>query len=154
MNDPLDGPPVPAFAEYVALERAAVADPAARAFWDAVVESFPPVRLPRAAGGDLADKSTCEALRSYGHLRAGIDALAARAGVPRRTVLFTAYYHLMRRLADGDAYSTGMATNGRPERAGADGMRGVFLNVVPFGTHSAATSWLGLLQDVFAAERR
>ncbi|MFB6889876.1 amino acid adenylation domain-containing protein [Kitasatospora sp. NPDC056327] len=151
--DAPDAPAVPAFAEYVALERAAVADPAARAFWDALVESFPPVRLPRAAGGDLADKSTHEALRSYGHLRAGLDALAARAGVPRRTVLFTAHYHLMRRLADGEAYSTGMATNGRPERAGADGMRGVFLNMVPFGTRSAATSWLGLLRDVFAAEQ-
>ncbi|MEV6976426.1 amino acid adenylation domain-containing protein [Kitasatospora sp. NPDC093806] len=148
-----DGPPVPAFAEYVALERAAVADPAARAFWDAMVESFPPVRLPRATGGELADKGTHEALRSYGHLTAGLDALAARAGVPRKTVLFTAHLRLMRRLAEGEAYSTGMATNGRPERAGADGMRGVFLNVVPFGARSAATSWLGLLRDVFAAEQ-
>ncbi len=147
------GAPVPRFAEYVVLEREAVADPAAHAFWDAMVESFPPVRLPRSAGGDQADKSTCEALRSYGHLHAGIDALAARAGVPRKTVLFTAYYHLMGQLADGDSYSTGFATNGRPERAGSEGMRGVFLNVVPFGVRSPATSWVDLLRDVFAAEQ-
>jgi amino acid adenylation domain-containing protein len=152
-GDPPADPPVPRFAEYVALERAAVADPVARAFWDAMVEQFPPVRIPRSVGGDLVDKSTCEALRAYGHLHAGIDALAARAGVPRKTVLFTAYYHLMGQLADGDSYSTGLATNGRPERAGADGMRGLFLNVVPFGVRSAASSWLGLLRDVFAAER-
>ncbi|MFJ6198025.1 amino acid adenylation domain-containing protein [Micromonospora sp. NPDC092111] len=147
------GPPVPRFAEYVALERAAVADPTARAFWDAMVEQFPPVRIPRSAGGTPVDKSTCEALRGYAHLHAGIDALAARAGVPRKTVLFTAYHHLMGQLADGEAYSTGFATNGRPERAGADGMRGLFLNVVPFGVRSTAASWLDLLRDVFAAEQ-
>ena len=150
---PAAGEPVPAFAEYVALERAAVASPQARAFWDAQVEAFPPVRLPRSAGGDQVDKSTCEALRTYEHLHAGIDALAARAGVPRKTVPFTAYYHLMGQLADGGAYSTGMATNGRPERAGSDGMRGVFLNVVPFGVRSEAASWVELLRDVFAAEQ-
>ncbi|MFI6330166.1 amino acid adenylation domain-containing protein [Micromonospora chersina] len=147
------GAPVPRFAEYVALERAAVADPAARAFWDGMVEQFPPVRVPRSVGAEPTDKSTCEVLRTYQHLQAGLDALAARAGVPRKTVLFTAYHHLMGQLADGEAYSTGFATNGRPERAGADGMRGLFLNVVPFGVRSAATSWLGLLRDVFAAER-
>ncbi|MEV0001820.1 amino acid adenylation domain-containing protein [Micromonospora sp. NPDC050980] len=145
--------PVPRFAEYVALERAAVADPAARAFWDTMVERFPPVRVPRSVSAAPADKSTCEALRGYRHLRPGIDALAARAGVPRKTVLFTAYHHLMGQLADGDAYATGFATNGRPERAGAESMRGLFLNVVPFGVASAATSWVGLLRDVFAAEQ-
>ncbi|WFE36317.1 non-ribosomal peptide synthetase [Micromonospora sp. WMMD975] len=145
--------PVPRFAEYVALERAAVADPAARAFWDAMVEQFPPVRVPRSVGAEPADKSTCEVLRDYRHLTAGIDALAARAGVPRKTVLFTAYHHLMGQLADGAAYATGFATNGRLERAGAEGMRGLFLNVVPFGLRSSATSWVGLLRDVFAAER-
>ncbi|MEV5803116.1 amino acid adenylation domain-containing protein [Streptomyces collinus] len=151
--EPPDEPAVPRFAEYVALERAAVDDPAARAFWDRMVESFPPVRLPRPGGDGQADKSTHEALREYDLPRDGIDALAARAQVPRKTVLFTAYYHLIGQLADGSAYSTGMATNGRPERAGADGMRGVFLNVVPFGVRTTATSWLELLRDVFAAEQ-
>ncbi|MEG8277208.1 amino acid adenylation domain-containing protein [Streptomyces sp. AHA2] len=149
---PAEDHEVPRFAEYVALERAALTDPAARRFWDAMVESFPPVRLPRARG-DRTGTPTCEALREYGHLQPGLDALAARAGVPRKTVLFTAYYHLLGQLADGDAYSTGLATNGRPERAGSDGMRGVFLNVVPFGVRSAATSWVELLKDVFAAEQ-
>ncbi|MEW2813214.1 amino acid adenylation domain-containing protein [Streptomyces massasporeus] len=149
---PAEGSAVPRFAEYVALERAALADPAARRFWDEMVESFPPVRLPRSRGGRTG-APTCEALREYGHLQAGIDALAARAGVPRKTVLFTAYYQLLGQLADGDTYSTGLATNGRPERAGSDGMRGVFLNVVPFGVRSAATSWAELLRDVFAAEQ-
>ncbi|MEE3921284.1 condensation domain-containing protein [Micromonospora sp. BRA006-A] len=51
--------PVPRFAEYVALERAAVDDPAARAFWDDMVERFPPVRVPRSVGAAPADKSTC-----------------------------------------------------------------------------------------------
>ncbi|MFC9278352.1 amino acid adenylation domain-containing protein [Streptomyces collinus] len=151
--EPPDEPPVPRFAEYVALERAAVDDPAARAFWDRMVESFPPVRLPRPGGDGQTDKSTHEALREYGLPHDAIDALAARARVPRKTVLFTAYYHLIGQLADGSAYSTGMATNGRPERAGADGMRGVFLNVVPFGLRTTATSWLELLRDVFAAEQ-
>lgn len=145
--------PVPRFAEYIALERAAAADPAARVFWEAMLEHFAPARVPRMAGGEQADKSTYEALRDYQHLRAGIDALAARAGVPRKTVLFTAYYHLMGQLADGEAYSTGLATNGRPERAGAENMRGLFLNVVPFGVRSTATSWVGLLRDVFTAEQ-
>ncbi|MEE3921285.1 hypothetical protein V2I01_32880 [Micromonospora sp. BRA006-A] len=46
--------------------------------------------------------------------------------MPRKTVLFTAYYHLMGQLADGEAYSTGFATNGRPA-----GRRGGHARPVP-----------------------
>ncbi|GAA2526042.1 amino acid adenylation domain-containing protein [Winogradskya humida] len=152
-DEPATGAPGPRFAEYVALERAALDDPAARSYWDHIIETFPPVRIPRSVAGD-GDKSTTEALRAFGdELLSGIEELATRAGVPRRTVLFTAYHVLMGRLAGGEAYSTGMSTNGRPERAGSEGMRGLFLNIVPFGVESSAPSWTGLLADVFTAEQ-
>ncbi len=79
--------------------------------------------------------------------------MARAAGVPVKTVFLAAYYRLTGLFAGEEPYSIGVVTNGRPEHPNADRMSGLFLNTVPFGFRSAATSWLEYLRETFAAER-
>ncbi|WP_329563922.1 non-ribosomal peptide synthetase [Kitasatospora sp. NBC_01266] len=151
-------PPTPAFAEYVALERAALRAEEALAFWRSSLAELRPVRFPkRDALPDGEAEPVHEVRRSYAALAEGIGKLAQAAGVPRRTVLFTAFHHTMSLFAERDTeaagHSVGLVTNGRPELPGADRMRGLFLNTVPFGVARPTGSWLQYLREVFGAEQ-
>ncbi|MFG2298919.1 amino acid adenylation domain-containing protein [Streptomyces sp. NPDC048603] len=162
-------PASPRFAEYVALDRAAAEAPEGLEFWRGQVAALRPVRFARRAGdtgdtgggGGSAWSDIVEIRRSYAALAEPIGRLARLAGVPRRTVLLTAFHHAMGLFAEPDpdgeflGHSIGLVTNGRPELAGADRMRGLFLNSVPFGIRrpGPGQSWLDLVRTVFAAEQ-
>ncbi|WP_374984617.1 amino acid adenylation domain-containing protein [Streptomyces fradiae] len=183
-------PAAPRFAEYVALERAALRDEESLAYWRTALDGLNPVRFTRrgadggsggaggagsgdadgtgtggtgtGAGGSDAGTSTgaetvYETKRSYARLAGPVGRLARQAGVPRRTVLLTAFHHLMGLFAEWDddaaGHAIGLVTNGRPELPGADRMRGLFLNTVPFGVRRPRGSWLEYVRAVFAAER-
>ncbi|WP_052442558.1 non-ribosomal peptide synthetase [Streptacidiphilus neutrinimicus] len=149
-------PPAPAFADYVALERAASGSEQSLAYWRRTLADLEPVHFVRRAA---EDGSLYEARRTFPQLTGPLGELARRAGVPLRTVLLTAFHHVMGMFAEqNDAagpHAVGMVVNGRPEYAGADRMRGLFLNTVPFGLPTApeGDSWLDLLRHVFAAEQ-
>ncbi|MGQ5635644.1 MULTISPECIES: amino acid adenylation domain-containing protein [unclassified Streptomyces] len=151
-------PDAPAFAEYVALERAAVNSEESLRYWRERLADLRPVTFRRRpAGEDTGQPPVHEVRRSYAHLAERIGRLAKEAGVPRRTVLIAAFHHTMSLFADRDdsvsGHSIGLVTNGRPEVPGADRMRGLFLNTVPFGVARPRGSWLAYLRDVFAAEQ-
>ncbi|TGZ14392.1 hypothetical protein DV517_58750 [Streptomyces sp. S816] len=152
-------PQAPAFAEYVALERAALDSDESLTYWRDSLADLRPVTFRRRAQADAgADRPPVhEVRRSYAHLAERIGKLAKDAGVPRRTVLLTAFHHTMSLFADRDesalGHSIGLVTNGRPEVPGADRMRGLFLNTVPFGVTRPRGSWRAYLRDVFEAEQ-
>ncbi|MFJ7151578.1 amino acid adenylation domain-containing protein [Streptomyces sp. NPDC100445] len=151
-------PDAPAFAEYVALERAALDSEESLRYWRERLADLRPVTFRRRpAGEDTGRTPVHEVRRSYAHLAERIGRLAKEAGVPRRTVLIAAFHHTMSLFADRDdsvsGHSIGLVTNGRPEVPGADRMRGLFLNTVPFGVSRPRGSWLTYLRDVFAAEQ-
>ncbi|MFJ3669663.1 amino acid adenylation domain-containing protein [Streptomyces sp. NPDC090106] len=151
-------PSVPAFAEYVALERAALDSEDSLAHWHDRLAALRPVTLRRRTGTVPAGEPPVhEVRRSYAHLAERIGRLAKEAGVPRRTVLVTAFHHTMSLFAERDdsvqGHSIGLVTNGRPELPGADRMRGLFLNTVPFGVDRPRGDWLAYLRDVFTAEQ-
>jgi amino acid adenylation domain-containing protein len=147
--------PAPRYAEYVAAERAAASSEESLAFWRGVLADLAPVRFTRRGAADGA--VLYEVRRSFAGLAGDIGALATRAGVPRRTVLLAAFHHTMGLFAERDGqtrgHAIGLTTNGRPERAGADRMRGLFVNTVPFGITAEPDSWLALIRAVFAAEQ-
>ncbi|MFE4664888.1 amino acid adenylation domain-containing protein [Streptomyces sp. NPDC056716] len=151
-------PSVPAFAEYVALERAALDSEESLAYWSDRLAALRPVTLRRRTEAPAPDEPPVhEVRRSYAHLAERIGRLAKEAGVPRRTVLVAAFHHTMSLFADRDdsvrGHSVGLVTNGRPEVPGADRMRGLFLNTVPFGVDRPRGDWLSYLRDVFTAEQ-
>jgi amino acid adenylation domain-containing protein len=151
--------PAPRFAEYVALERAAVESEDGLKFWNAQLDDLRPVRFARRGPGSPDNGGIHEVRRSYARLAGPIGALARRAGVPRRTVLLAAFHHAAGLFtgpeteAEGAGHAIGLVTNGRPEQPGADRMRGLFLNTVPFGIRRTGRTWLDLLRHVFEAEQ-
>ncbi|MGW7268246.1 amino acid adenylation domain-containing protein [Streptomyces sp. NPDC054842] len=154
-------PTAPPFAEYVALERAALTSEESLTYWRERLADLRPVTFHKRAAVDADGGAPVhEVRRSYAHLAEGIGRLAKEAGVPRRTVLITAFHHTMSLFADRDGgadgtlgHSIGLVTNGRPEVPGADRMRGLFLNTVPFGVARPRSDWLTYLRDVFTAEQ-
>lgn len=143
-------PAPPPLAEYVALERAAVADEAARAWWRDMLRDLSPIRFPPRGGHGCA----YEVRRSFHELAGDIARVAGQAGVPHRTVLLAVFYHVMGVFAEpGVRHAIGVVHNGRPELPGADRMRGMFLNTVPFGVRAPGVTWLDLLRAGFAREQ-
>ncbi|MET9696733.1 amino acid adenylation domain-containing protein [Streptomyces sp. NPDC006529] len=151
-------PPAPPYAEYVALERAALVDEEGLEYWRSALADLSPVLFTR-RGTEASDSGQFvhEVRRSYASLAEPIGRLARLAGVPRRTVLLTAFHHTMSLFAERDGsaegHSVGLVTNGRPEVPGSDRMRGLFLNTVPFGVRRPRGSWLEYLKAAFAAEQ-
>ncbi|GAA2745817.1 amino acid adenylation domain-containing protein [Kitasatospora cinereorecta] len=150
-------PASPRFAEYVALERAALASEEGLKFWTERLTEQRPVRFTRRGAGSPAGGGIHEVRRSYAALAEPIGRLATLAGVPRRTVLLAAFHHAAGLFAEpgtpAGRHSIGLVTNGRPELPGADRMRGLFLNSVPFGLASTGRTWRELLREVFTAEQ-
>ncbi|WP_159396289.1 amino acid adenylation domain-containing protein [Streptomyces sp. Sge12] len=154
---PGDGPspdagPRSRFASFVALERAALADPGQRAFWTGKAADAPATRLPRpAATGGPARMSWYLAPLPQG-LHARLTSLAAECGVPLRTVLLAAHLRVMALLGGGDAVTTGVVHNGRAEETDGDKVVGAFLNTLPLSADVTGTPWRGLVAHVAELE--
>ncbi|MEU7908328.1 amino acid adenylation domain-containing protein [Actinoplanes sp. NPDC049118] len=151
-------PASPRFAEYVALERAALDNEESLRYWRESLGELRPIRFPRQQDAPEAGAAPVhEERRSYAKLVEPIGRLARLAGVPRRTVLLAAFHQTMSLFAEDDTtasgHAIGLVTNGRPELPGADRMRGLFLNTVPFGVARPGGSWREYVQAVFAAEQ-
>ncbi|MGP3955770.1 amino acid adenylation domain-containing protein [Nonomuraea sp. 3N208] len=164
-----DGRPVPEpapcpvrFADAVGLERAALASAEQRDFWESRVRGFERLRLPDAWTTDIAgadgpgssadDPFPYDLRVPVGELMPGLRALAKAAGAPLKSVFLAAHVRVMSMVTPQRAFRTGLGVNGRPEAAGGDRARGMFLNVVPFATGTGAATWRGLVRDVFAEE--
>ncbi|MER5351645.1 amino acid adenylation domain-containing protein [Kitasatospora sp. NPDC002551] len=129
--DPVSAPTPPprtAFRDFVAVERAAAADPDSLAYWrqrldGATGQLWPGSEhvheLPRTVERVLPD--------APGQLRAVADALA----VPVKSVALAAHLHALAHITGRRRVTTGLAMNGRLERLGGTEVYGLFLNTVP-----------------------
>ncbi|WP_420121485.1 amino acid adenylation domain-containing protein, partial [Nakamurella sp.] len=154
--DPAAGPaPAVRFADFVAAERAALADPAERAHWRDLVVDHPPVRLPdawAAAGTGPAGRVTRHAAVSYRDLDAALRSLAARCGTSVKAVLHAAHLKVLSQLTELDEFCSGLVADARPEAAGAERVLGMYINTLPFPHRTGARTWADLVRSVFAAE--
>lgn len=115
--------------EFVRLERAQSADPAAHAFWSEQIEGTSSLlaatgNVPRATEQIMTpfDEPTSAALR----------AASVAAGVSLKSICLAVHWAaLVRWSGREDDIMTGVVTNGRPEVVGADQVVGLFLNTVP-----------------------
>jgi amino acid adenylation domain-containing protein len=147
--EPLPAEPIP-FAEYVARERAAIADAQERAWWLERLKGYLPL-LP--AGVDLAvlwhrrrvvhlDSEICRRLR----------AAAAQSQISVKNVVLSAHLWVLGQVFGRADVATGLVTNGRPADAAALELLGLFLNTIPLRLELRQNSWLDLLREVAAAE--
>ncbi|MGW5282969.1 amino acid adenylation domain-containing protein [Streptomyces collinus] len=148
--------PVPRsrFASFVALERDALADPAARAFWDEVTQDAPVTRLPCSATTGGAPRMTWHHAPLPDGLHERLSALAAALGVPLRTVLLAAHTRVMALMGGADEITTGVVVNGRTEEADGDKVVGAFLNTLPCRLTVTRESWRDLVRRVAELELR
>ncbi|MGJ5178590.1 amino acid adenylation domain-containing protein [Bradyrhizobium oligotrophicum] len=149
-------PPV-AFAELIALERAAIAAPAHQQFWAAEVERLPSGRMPRSPVGaaSVGRDIRLVPVPVSASVASGLRALAARAEAPLKSVLLAAHLRVLSFLTGEREVATGLTINCRPECDGGERVLGVFLNTLPLQLSLAdAGSSLDLVRATFAAERR
>lgn len=141
------------FADFIALERAALASDEHRAFWAGRLARSEPVSLPAAwaepAGGEAVPYDIPLRIED---LLPRLRDLARGAGTSLKSVLLAAHVKVMSLVSDQRRFHTGLAVNGRPEITGGDLVRGNFLNIVPFSVDVAAPTWRALVRAVHAEE--
>ena len=148
-------PPVPpaprvSFADYVELERRALAYDELRAAWTARVAEAP-ARLPRDPHPGAPGVRQAEVPLAPG-LTAALRAAAGRAGVPLKSLLLAVHLRVVAALAGAAGATTGITTNGRPEDADGERVLGLFLNTLPLRVEMPGGSWAELARAAFRAE--
>ncbi|WP_405987096.1 amino acid adenylation domain-containing protein [Streptomyces sp. NBC_00872] len=148
----LPPPPNVRFADFVALERAALASEEDRAFWAERIGGSEKFELPPAWGSQEQDEKATIIDVPYRDLLPGLRRLAAAAGGSLKSVLHAAHLRALGVVTGRRRFHTGLVCNGRPELARGDEVRGLYLNTVPFAADLSAPTWRELVRDVFAGE--
>ncbi|WP_236050840.1 non-ribosomal peptide synthetase [Nonomuraea cypriaca] len=137
------------FAEYVARERAAIAEPAERQWW-----------LERLCGYRPLLPSTDDGPQWY-HRRVvhfdseasrGLREVSAREGASVKHLVLAAHLWVLGQFFGRVDVTTGLVTNGRPRDASATELLGLFLNTVPLRVELGHPTWRDLVREVSAAD--
>ncbi|MGH3378982.1 MAG: amino acid adenylation domain-containing protein, partial [Actinoallomurus sp.] len=149
-RDPAPPPPPPVrFADSIALELASVESVADRSFWASRVTAQP-LSIPDSWAPEAP---SWRAVRvGFADLTPRLRAVAEAADVPLKSVLLAAHLTVLGIVSGRRRFHTGFVCNGRPELAGGDQVRGMFLNTVPFGVDLDRPTWTDLARTVFAEE--
>ncbi|WP_445362255.1 amino acid adenylation domain-containing protein [Microbulbifer sp. ANSA003] len=141
------------FADYVAAERKAAADPAQGEFWRNYLADAPFSQLPRALSRDKNAPYHTVQLHLQRELMAPLIELAQKQGVTMKTMLFTAHLSVMGFVSGQDETLTGLVCNGRIEHEDAAQVLGLYLNSIPWRqSFSAQDNWLTCLAKVAGQE--
>jgi Condensation domain/Phosphopantetheine attachment site len=143
-------PPAP-FAEFVRLERAALADEGQRKFFARFQEGSRTgaQRRPRRTAPPVPHKVSLLAPRPVVE---SLAELATAWSLPIKSLVVAAYYTAVES-AFGPGQVAGLSMSGRPEQPGADLTLGLFLNHLPVRLASSGATWRDLARQAFEAER-
>ena len=142
-------PPSVRFVDSIALELAAVESAVDRAFWASRV-AVDGLSVPDTWA---TEDHEWRAVRvGFADLVPGLRAVAEAADVPLKSVLLAAHLTVLGMVSGRRRFHTGLVCNGRPELAGGDQVRGMFLNTVPFSVDLDRPTWVDLARTVFAEE--
>jgi amino acid adenylation domain-containing protein len=136
------------FADFVALERAALDNSDSAAFWSGRIETFERLEFPGSAGPPGGVRRERIDLAASGQR---LRDVARAEGVPFKTVLLTAHLTALAWFTGRRRFLAGLVCNGRPEVRGGDQVAGMFLNTVPLGVRLRG-SWRQLLRAVYEEE--
>lgn len=153
-SGPVDAPaPVTGLQQdFVALERAAVADPAQQAFWQAQLERAQPMTLPPSEpAAEGAGPASARLITTTAQTEA-LLAQAATWGVPLKSLLLAWHARVLSRAFDQPRVATGMIFNGRPEVTGAHEAVGMFLNTLPVWVDVGGKDWEATARAALEAE--
>ncbi|MBB4906170.1 non-ribosomal peptide synthetase [Actinophytocola algeriensis] len=136
------------FADYVAAEQRALADPADREFWRARTAS--PARLV------APDRPQAPAMRQLsvelpGRID-GLRAVATRLDVPLKALLLAAHVRVISWLTGTDEVTTSLVYACRPEARDSERLLGLFLNQLPLRVDLTDQTWADLARQVYGDE--
>lgn len=149
---PTAPPPRVRYADFVRLEKQALASPADREFWQERITGHERLRLPADSALAERDSPAPEVRLPWSHLEPRLRRLAADTRTSLKSVLYTAHLKVLGLISGQHRFFAGAVTNGRPELPGGDRVRGMYLNTVPFAVDLRAPSWRELVRSVFAEE--
>ncbi len=156
-EDLTDEPPLTVtFRDFVHQEIRARRSEEHRAFWEEQLRGASLLRLPRTLATRPADAPSVANLpvEIGSQLSDGLVHLARSATVPLKSVCLAAHLKFLAMVTGRTDILTGLPTNGRPEHRDGERIRGLFINTVPFRLEMGEWSWLDLVKEAFAAERR
>ncbi|MFC5184952.1 non-ribosomal peptide synthetase [Actinomadura harenae] len=148
--EPYDRPAV-RYADYVAAERRALADPADRAHWLGIAGDLPRLTLPQ-SWADPGPRAAHQVRVPYADLEDRLRAFASDANVSLKSVLLGAHLKVMSMTTHEEAFHSGLVCDTRPEAAGAERVYGMYLNTVPFPFERGHRTWRDLVQAVHRTE--
>jgi amino acid adenylation domain-containing protein len=151
---PAAGETATRFRDYLPLELGALADPDARAYWTRLLAGTEFTALPRCDEPGLAGqrRARVHEVPLPGDVAGRLRAVAARARVSAKSVMFAAHVRVLAVLSGCPQVVTGRVSNGRPETADSDRAVGMFLNTLPLVADTAAGSWIELARQIHRQE--
>ncbi|MER6401860.1 amino acid adenylation domain-containing protein, partial [Kitasatospora sp. NPDC001603] len=145
--------PAVRYADFIAAEQTALADPATQAFWQQLVDAHSPLVLPGSWGeGERHGNERHGVPVPFLDLKDGLTRLATAAKTSLKSVLLAAHLQVLGSLTAEDAFHTGVVYHGRMEAPGADRVLGMHLNTLPFPTTRGAKTWRELVKQTYATE--
>ncbi|MFE6871593.1 amino acid adenylation domain-containing protein, partial [Kitasatospora sp. NPDC057692] len=147
------GTPAVRFADFIAAELDALGSADSRAYWQSVVDGYPPLAVPAAWRGAPDDAGAPHrAPVPFHDLEDRLRALATKAGSSLKSVLLAAHLKTLSLITEEERFFSGLVCNARPEVLGADRVYGMHLNTLPFAYDRSAATWRELVAAVFARE--
>ncbi|MFD0201773.1 MULTISPECIES: non-ribosomal peptide synthetase [Saccharothrix] len=143
---PLPEPPSFRFRDFIASEDSS---DISAAYWRSVVGEAVP-GLPFGSAGEPGTEPDVR-LPIPAAVDASVRRLAARLGVPPKSVYLAAHVSALAKLTGSTEVVTGLVVSGRPAVDGVERLLGLFLNCVP--VRAAVTDLESLARIVFDAER-
>jgi amino acid adenylation domain-containing protein/FkbM family methyltransferase len=151
------------YADFIRLERNALADIECQDFWEEKLRDAAGSRLPRPRGGSptmregVSHTDIPRVERIDVTLQPAVSnrlwELAREFEVPLKSLLLAAHLKVVSIWSGKSDIFTGLFSNGRPEEADGERVLGIFLNILPFHFRLGRGNWEDLARAVFDAER-
>ncbi|ORW96736.1 non-ribosomal peptide synthetase [Mycobacterium sp. IEC1808] len=141
-------------AEYARLEREARESLAAQEFWRNILAGSRATSLESyvAHEAPVATDPTVTVLIPE-WLQCSAEQLAKASGLPIKSLLLAVHCVTLQRFSGDANVTTGLVTHGRPGRAGAEVVAGLFLNTIPVKVDGRPATWLDLVEHLSRFER-
>ncbi|ATZ23947.1 Tyrocidine synthase 3 [Streptomyces lavendulae subsp. lavendulae] len=140
------------YADFVAGELEALASDEDRDHWRAVTADYEPFELPGGWGDTRSEPEPFTVRVPFADVEPALRELARTARASMKAVLHAVHLSVLSRLTGQERFSTGLATDARPEAVGAERVLGMHLNTVPFAFERGARTWRELVGQVYGQE--
>ena len=151
-------PPLPlasSYADFVALERNALASAECQKYWHDLLSGWSLRRLPRGPIHDIQSEEMIRRVQVVVPESAGsaLRNIARESGISLKSVFLAAQIKVLGILTSSSDVVTGLISNGRPVEEDGDKIIGTHLNALCLRVQLSSCSWRELAKKAFEAER-